>query len=644
MNPSLFLQTVLMWSAQICVLVGLGAAAAVMLPHPRTRLVFWQGLLLILLVLPVVEPWRQPPPEAAPQVIPDENGQARSAETIVLAPRLQWRPEYWLVLIASGAGLRLLWICLGFLRLRRYRKQAKVLPQIPVPFGSGSARWYVHEHLPGPVTYGWLRPSILLPARFQEFAPAIREAIACHELVHVRRRDWLFVIGEEFIRGVFWFHPAIWFVLSRIQLAREQAVDGEVVRLTADRDRYLDALLAVAAQKIRPDLAPAPLFLKKRHLAARVAAVLQEVSMSKTRLSVTLTTVCSAVLLAARLSVWLFPFVSPAQIAPDDQGITVDSGAALLHRTPVHFPQGHQTTGKVVVEANLDLKGEVTDARVLTGPEELRKAALSSVLDWHYAPQSGLSRVQATIIFSDAGGQAARPQIPGAVMQSGPIPQPSAEPLPRTFARQSAVPPPGAPDIRTTTVKSIEFLGLSAEAEQELRRRLGVAEGDSFGAAELRKASAAVKDFDTHLTLGVRQSRSTPDGPVETRLVISASPGAPVVPLPSTSLTSADFPPPGAGVRRITVGGNVQATHLVKKITPAYPPLAKQARIQGTVRFKALIDKDGNLTSLQLISGHPLLVEAASSAVRQWVYESTLLNGDPVEVVTVIDVNFTLSE
>lgn len=109
-------------------------------------------------------------------------------------------------------------------------------------------------------------------------------------------------------------------------------------------------------------------------------------------------------------------------------------------------------------------------------------------------------------------------------------------------------------------------------------------------------------------------------------------------------------PPPPKAVEkpvtpsRIRVGGNVQAANLVRKVTPVYPPLAKQARIQGTVRFTAIIGKDGTIQNLQLVTGHPLLVAAAQDAVRQWVYKPTLLNGEPVEVVTQIDVNFTLSQ
>ena len=94
--------------------------------------------------------------------------------------------------------------------------------------------------------------------------------------------------------------------------------------------------------------------------------------------------------------------------------------------------------------------------------------------------------------------------------------------------------------------------------------------------------------------------------------------------------------------QRIPVGGNVQQAKLVNQPKPAYPPLARQARIQGTVRFTAIIGVDGRIQNLTLVSGHPLLVPAAQSAVKQWVYQPTLLNGEPVEVVTQIDVNFTL--
>jgi periplasmic protein TonB len=103
-------------------------------------------------------------------------------------------------------------------------------------------------------------------------------------------------------------------------------------------------------------------------------------------------------------------------------------------------------------------------------------------------------------------------------------------------------------------------------------------------------------------------------------------------------------PPPKVTPSRIRQGGNVTAAKLVNQVKPNYPPLARQTRISGTVRLHAIIGKDGSVQSLQLESGHPLLVQAALDAVRQWRYQPTLLNGEPVEVDTTIDVVFSLNQ
>jgi protein TonB len=103
-------------------------------------------------------------------------------------------------------------------------------------------------------------------------------------------------------------------------------------------------------------------------------------------------------------------------------------------------------------------------------------------------------------------------------------------------------------------------------------------------------------------------------------------------------------PPPKATLKRVTVGGNVQAARLVNRVQPLYPPLARQTRISGTVKLHAIIGKNGAVEQLQVVSGHPLLVQSALDAVRQWRYQPTLLNGDPVEVDTEIDVIFSLAQ
>ena len=101
-------------------------------------------------------------------------------------------------------------------------------------------------------------------------------------------------------------------------------------------------------------------------------------------------------------------------------------------------------------------------------------------------------------------------------------------------------------------------------------------------------------------------------------------------------------PPKPAAPARIKQGGEVTAASIITQTRPAYPALARQARIQGTVVLHAIIDKEGKVAQLEVVSGHPLLVQSAIEAVKQWRYKPTQLNGDPVEVDTTIQVTFTM--
>lgn len=114
-----------------------------------------------------------------------------------------------------------------------------------------------------------------------------------------------------------------------------------------------------------------------------------------------------------------------------------------------------------------------------------------------------------------------------------------------------------------------------------------------------------------------------------------------VAPPPPPPPPKAVAPPPTVPAQ-ITVGGEVQAGRILQQTQPVYPALARQGRIQGNVQLKAIISADGKIKTLTVVSGHPLLVDAALDAVRHWTYQPTLLNGVPVEVKTEILVRFEL--
>jgi protein TonB len=96
--------------------------------------------------------------------------------------------------------------------------------------------------------------------------------------------------------------------------------------------------------------------------------------------------------------------------------------------------------------------------------------------------------------------------------------------------------------------------------------------------------------------------------------------------------------------RRIVVGGDVQGAMLMRRVEPQYPPLARQLRRSGAVHIRAFISTEGNIESLQVLDGDPLLVQSAKDAVLQWHYHPTSLNGVPVEVETIITVVYTLNQ
>jgi TonB family protein len=128
-----------------------------------------------------------------------------------------------------------------------------------------------------------------------------------------------------------------------------------------------------------------------------------------------------------------------------------------------------------------------------------------------------------------------------------------------------------------------------------------------------------------------------------------ADPVPPVVPrsapatmAPKPARHAAAAPASNHAVPRIRVESTQSLTKLIRKVAPKYPPLAVQARIEGTVRYDAVIGADGRMLTLQVKSGHPLLIPAATEAVKQWLYQPTMVNGGPVEVATTIEVIFRL--
>jgi protein TonB len=117
------------------------------------------------------------------------------------------------------------------------------------------------------------------------------------------------------------------------------------------------------------------------------------------------------------------------------------------------------------------------------------------------------------------------------------------------------------------------------------------------------------------------------------------APPAPVV----EAAPAAAVNPPSVPPRQVTVGGRVRMARLIHRVEPLYPPLARQMHVSGVVDVFCIIGTDGRIREMKLLSGNPLLAPSVLEAVRQWIYEPTLLNGEPVELVSTISVTFRLN-
>jgi TonB family protein len=353
--------------------------------------------------------------------------------------------------------------------------------------------------------------------------------------------------------------------------------------------------------------------------------MLKDTRMSKTHFIATVAAGVAILAAAFCLILGTLPLMAAPQTVNDAPGVTVDlRGAAILHRSTVPYPAAalqQKIQGTLAVEVKIDSKGSVADARVLSGPDEFRKATLESVLQWHFASDSaGTTRV-VQIAFelpTQADVAMVRSAVAGVVggvstgVQTG-VQRGVIGGVGGVAGGVPAVPSANPMAADSCTIKTISVLGLPDQAKADLLAKLPVHEGDAC--SETSKINQAVRDYDEHLQIRMRSTAS------DLQVEIVA---------------------PGAVPQRIKVGGNVQAAMVIRKVQPIYPADAKAGRVSGTVQLAVVIGKDGTIQEIHSLGGPASLVQSAFDAVKQWVYRPTLLNGQPVEVETTVDVNYTL--
>ena len=418
MSAQLALENLVAYSVQLALIVGAGLLLPGLLRVRRPQVLyrFHQVLLALCLLLPALQPWRPRNPATG---------------TTSIASRILFHPdsgklglaafnhaELVLLVLAGGVLLRLLWLAIGLARLRRYRRSShtETLPEIVrtavTRLGAG-AEFRISGDIQNPVTFGLRHPVVLLPPQFTALAPDRQQAVALHELVHVVRYDWAINLVEEIALGVFWFHPAVWWLVSRIRLVREQVVDEVVVEFTGARLPYLYTLVEMTAGPDAARALAAPAFLQESQLVERIRILVRRDTMSNKRVVLLMVCVAVVTLLAVVATVHKFPLrtggasssaspsiatgnvlLPPANAKPGiGQVYTVGKGVSAP--VPIFKPEPPYTAqaraakiqGVVNLSAIIGADGSVKDVSVLRPLDSgLDQNAVDTIKTWKFQP------------------------------------------------------------------------------------------------------------------------------------------------------------------------------------------------------------------------------------------------------------------
>jgi TonB family protein len=542
MNAANFLA----YAAQVTlvVLACAGLPRLLGLRAPGPQYAFWRLVLAVCVLLPLLQPWQ--PAEMIFVPRPDSGGPVSSLVPPALAPAAAApaTPFDWVaatqVVILAGIALRLAWIGLGMFRLRRMRRRATDaalgFDDLQQAIGASAPILWSSE-VRHPVTFGVLDPVVLLPVALKQADLPAQRAVIAHELHHVRRHDWGWVVAEELIRSVFWFHPAVWWLVSRVQLARETVVDELSILATNARRTYLDTLLAFADDT---GLASSPAFSARRHLFHRVMLLSKEGQMSSSRVAV-----ASCVLvLALGLGTWEAVKAFPLYGAAQDQ---------RPPRDPLTPEAHHRVAQQYWQKANADT--------TLTDEQKLE-----------------------TILKGIAAED-----------------------------RALAMNPDFVPSI---TYKNI-FLRMQANLTEDPEQRQKLLRQ----ADELR---------DKAIALQPPAARTSPAAPPANMAFVAAPPPPP------------EFQAALDQLKPIRVGGEIKTPWKTRDVKPVFPAEAQANKVQGVVIIECVLGADGKVLATRVLRSIPMLDEAALSAVRQWEFTPTLVDGTPTAVMMTVTVNFTL--
>ncbi len=508
-----------------------------------------------------------------------------------------------------------------------------------------------------PLTTGVELMRVIFPADWREWPAAKRKAVLAHELAHARRRDPLIALVVAVNKCLFWFHPLAWWLERRLPVLAEHAADDRALAVSFDTQAYARLLLDTAA---RMDTGGRRLIWHSAAMsgpvvAQRIRRVLDVRRVERLR---PLGKIGRALLVSlGAMLIWISTTVDVRTLAAGQAngpagakefpGQMTAEQVAALEQELASNPEGETTRAKLIryyafnnpydrrIPLVLWLIDHHPESELLGEPSAIIVPQLDGPNAYqdardHWLTQVSLHPNDARVLLNGTLGYDNRQEKIDLMQRARKLdPARATEPLARLYA--------------AILVSGYES-GLAAQVRNELRSSNDIALVGSMarlvveGAAQ--KAVSRASTSDSHALAAELVTHAQSLEP-QNREWADLMEGVNRLPVGSVPPIAEKAPP---SVQTIRIGGQVAAANLQESSPPVYPPLAKAAHVQGTVKLQIHIGADGHVKETTLISGHPLLLVAAEEAAMRYVYKPTLLNGQPVEVLTDVEIEFRLTE
>jgi TonB family protein len=534
-------------------------------------------------------------------------------------------PAVFAMIWMLGASIGLSRLLFAWIRVNKLQRQARTMT---APETAGLCRKLgvtrevrVIETAPGsmPMTLGWIRPAIALPADAMEWDADRRRAVLLHELAHVRRADVATQLLARAAFSLYWWNPLTWFGWREFLKARERAADDVVLEAGARPSDYARHLLEIARSEETAEPVAAIAMVHRSDLEGRLKAIIDPHMRRKApgRIAISLACVGAALAIIPVTGVRAQTDTLPADVDATIRSASGQKDFAVLDRAANGFTSiRNYATARKLLEASLNVRAAVDGEHSATYSDGL--IHLGDLAWSHYA------KLQAKEFYEQALAMGDRPEAAQALMRLGILSLDQPVTAEGYLQRAMAADQHGA------------LLGQALAWMAEIRvRQQNTAEADAlFGRA---RAAVVAGSADEALVNEMYAAFLTAQNRGDEAQAIQASAAK------FRAQHIGILTPKWSGEAALRIGGGVKAPSVASKVEPGYSKEAAALKVTGTVVLQLVIGSDGLPVNVELKRGLGFgLDERALDAVAQWHFTPGSKDGAAVPVIATIEMNFRL--